>query len=173
MIPSLVRSKSLYIEVLFTIKHNSFLPPKWGKKAPNGRYHAPYFSFKNAKLRLNIIIINILRAARVFIAFTFPQPCECALFQNSDAKESFLPYKSSARVLLESWRFNGVMNFRDDDADRSNYVFSVFSNAFYALYEVIEAVYCSVFLRVSRFSLCDLVCHRALKVYFVRARTLF
>ena len=63
------------------------------------------------------------------------------------------------------------MNFRDDDADRSNYVFSVFSNAFYALYEVIEAVYCSVFLRVSRFSLCDLVCHRALKVYFVRART--
>ena len=141
MIPSLVRSKSLYIEVLFTIKHNSFLPPKWGKKAPNGRYHAPYFSFKNAKLRLNIIIIDILRAARVFIAFTFPQPCECALFQNSDAKESFLPYKSSARVLLESWRFNGVMNFRDDDADRSNYVFSVFSNAFYALYEVIEAVY--------------------------------
>ena len=34
------------------------------------------FSFKNAKLRLNIIIIDILRAARVFIAFTFPQPSE-------------------------------------------------------------------------------------------------
>ena len=50
--------------------------PKWAKNAPNGRYHAPDFSFKNAKLRLNIIIINILRAARVFIAFTFPQPSE-------------------------------------------------------------------------------------------------
>ena len=115
--------------------------PKWAENAPNGRYHAPYFSFKNAKLRLNIIIINILRAARVFIAFTLPQPCECALFQNSDARESFLPYKSSAGVLLESWRFNGVMNFRENDADRSNYVLSMFSNAFYALYKDIEAVY--------------------------------
>ena len=60
---------------------------------------------------------------------SFPQPCECALFQNSNAKESFLPYKSSAGVLLESWRFNGVMNFRENDTDRSNYVFSMFSNA--------------------------------------------
>jgi len=115
--------------------------PKWAKNAPNGRYHAPDFSFKNAKLRLNIIIINILRAARVFIAFTFPQLCECALFQSSDAKESFLPYKSSARVLLESWRFNGVMNFRENDANRSNYVFSMFSSVFYALYKDIESVY--------------------------------
>ena len=114
--------------------------PKWAKNAPNGRYHAPDFSFKNAKLRLNIIIINILRAARVFIALTFPQPCECALFQNSVARESFLPYNSSARVLLESWRFNGVMNFRENDANRSNYVFFMFSNAFYALYKDIEAV---------------------------------
>ena len=50
--------------------------PKWTKNAPNGRYHAPDFSLKNAKLRLNIIIIDILRAACVFIAFTFPQPSE-------------------------------------------------------------------------------------------------
>jgi hypothetical protein len=69
--------------------------PKWTKNAPKGRYHAPDFSLKNAKLRLNIIVIDILRAACVFIAFTFPQPCECVVFQNSDAKESFLPYKSS------------------------------------------------------------------------------
>ena len=115
--------------------------PKWAKNAPNGRYHAPDFSFKNAKLRLNIIIIDILRAARVFIAFTFPQPSECVRFPDSDAKESFLPYKSSASVLLDSWRFNGVMNFRENDADRSNYVLSMFSNAFYALYKDIEAVY--------------------------------
>ena len=115
--------------------------PKWAKKAPNGRYHAPDFSFKNAKFRLNIIIINILRAACVFIAFTFPQLCECAVLQNSDARESFLPYKSFAGVLLESWRFNGVMNFRENDANRSKYVFSMFSNAFHALYKDIEAVY--------------------------------
>ena len=82
------------------------------ENAPNGRYHAPDFSLKNAKLRLNIIIIDILRAACVFIAFTFPQPCECVVFQNSVAKESFLPSKSSAGVLLESWRSKGAMNFR-------------------------------------------------------------
>ena len=115
--------------------------PKWGKKAPNGQYRAPYFSFKNANLRLSIIIIDNLRTARVFIAFTFPQPSECAVLQNSDARESFLPYKSSAGVLLESWRFNGVMNFGDNDANRSNYVFSMLSNAFYALYKDTEAVY--------------------------------
>ena len=109
--------------------------------APNGRYHASDFSLKNKRPPGNIIFIDTLRAARVFIAFTFPQPCECALFQNSDARESFLPYKSSAGVLLESWRFNGVMNFRENDADRSNYVFFMFSNAFYALYKDIEAVY--------------------------------
>ena len=83
----------------------------------------------------------MLRAARVFIAFTFPQPCECVVFQKSNAKESFLPYKSSAGVLLESWRSKGGMNFRKNDANRSNYVFSMFSNAFYALYKDIEAVY--------------------------------
>ena len=113
--------------------------PKVGKKAPYGRYHAPYFSLKNAKLRLNIINIDILRAARVFLAFTFPQPCECVVFQNSAAEESFLPYKSSACVLLDSWRSNDVMNFREADADRSNYVFSVFSNAFYALSKAMVA----------------------------------
>ena len=111
------------------------------QNTPNGRYHAPDFSFTSAKLRLNIIIIDTLRAARVFIAFTFPQPSECAVLQNSDARESFLPYNSSAGVLLESWRFNDVMNFRDNDANRSNYVFSILSNAFYALYEATEAVY--------------------------------
>jgi hypothetical protein len=99
------------------------------------------FLLKNAKLRLNIIAIDTLRAARVFIAFTFPQPSECAVLQNSDAKESFLPYKSSTGVLLESWRSIGAMNFRDNDANRSNYVFVMFSNAFYALYEATEAVY--------------------------------
>ena len=71
------------------------------QNTPNGRYHAPDFSFKNAKLRLNIIIIDILRASCVFIAFTFPQPCECVVFQNSDAKESFLPYKSSMIALSD------------------------------------------------------------------------
>ena len=90
---------------------------------------------------------DILRAARVFNAI-FPKPCECVLFQNSDAKESSLPYKSSANVLLDSWRSNGVINFRENDADRSNYVFTVFSNAFYALYKDIDAVYrCLLFLR--------------------------
>ena len=72
-----------------------------GQDAPNGRYHSPDFSLKNAKLRLNIIFIDILRAARVFIAFTFPQPCECVVFQNSYAKESFLPYKSSMIALSD------------------------------------------------------------------------
>jgi hypothetical protein len=115
--------------------------PKWAKNAPNGRYHAPDFSFKNAKIRLNIIIINTLRAACVFIAFTFPKPSENEVQSFFDARESFLPYKSSAGVLLESWRFNGVMNFRENDADRSNYVFSMFSTALYALYKDIEAVY--------------------------------
>jgi hypothetical protein len=75
--------------------------PKWTKNAPNGRYHAPDFSLKNAKLRLNIIIIDILRAACVFIAFTFPQPCECVVFQNSDGKEIFLRYKSSMIALSD------------------------------------------------------------------------
>ena len=64
------------IPVLFFLSTSFQNGPKWTKNAPNGRYHAPDFSFKNAKLRLNIIIINILRAARVFIAFTFPQPSE-------------------------------------------------------------------------------------------------
>jgi len=106
------------------------------------------FLLKNAKLRLNIIAIDTLRAARVFIAFTFPQPSECAVLQNSDARESFLPYKSSAGVLLESWRSKGGMNFRKNDANRSNYVFSMFSNAFYALYNDTEVVYrCLLFLR--------------------------
>ena len=106
------------------------------------------FLLKNAKLRLNIIAIDTLRAARVFIAFTFPQPSECAVLQNSDARESFLPYKSSAGVLLESWRSKGGMNFRKNDADRSIYVFSMFSNAFYALYNDTEVVYrCLLFLR--------------------------
>jgi hypothetical protein len=125
--------------VLFTIKHNSFLPPKWGKNAPNGRYHAPDFSFKNAKLRLNSIIINILRAARVFIAFTFPQPCECAFLQNSDARESFLPYKSSAGVLLEMWRSTDVVNFRENDTNLFICMVSMLSSVFCTLSIGIEA----------------------------------
>ena len=118
-----------------------------GKRPLTADFHAPYFSLKNAKLRPNIIIIDTLRAARVFIAFIFPQPCECALFQISVARESFLPYKSSARVLLEKWRSKGAMNFRENDADRSNDVFSMFSNAFYAPYKEIEAAYrCSLII---------------------------
>ena len=115
--------------------------PKWTKNAPNGRYHTPDFSLKNAKLRLNIIIIDILRAACVFIAFTFPQPCECVVFQNSDAKESFLPYKSSMIALSDMRRSNGVMNFKKSDADLFLYVLSMFLNAFYALLKATGAVY--------------------------------
>ena len=70
------------------------------------------------------------------------------VFQNSDAKESFLRYKSSTGVLLESWRSKGAMNFRENVADRSKYVFSMFSNAIYALYKATDAVYrCLLFLR--------------------------
>ena len=107
--------------------------------APNERYHASDFSFKNAKLRANIITIDTLRAARVFIAFTFPQPSEKEVQSIIDARESFLPYIFSHRALLTKWRFNGVMNFRENDANRSNYVFSVFSNAFYALSKAMVA----------------------------------
>ena len=39
------------------------------QNTPNGRYHAPDFSFKNAKLRLNIIIIITSSFVNVFIAF--------------------------------------------------------------------------------------------------------
>jgi peroxiredoxin len=114
---------------------------KFCKMDENGRYHAPDFSLKNAKLRLNIIIIDILRASCVFIAFTFPQPCECVVFQNSDAKESFLPYKSSMIALSDMRRSNGVMNFKKSDADLFLYVFFMFLNAFYALLKATEAVY--------------------------------
>ena len=138
---SLVPSKSFCIEILFCY-FNSFLPPKWAKwakNAPNGRYHAPDFSFKNAKLRLNIIIINILRAARVFIAFTFPKPSENEVQLFFDANESFLPYKSSACVLLEKWRSKGAMNFRKDDGDHSIYKLYIVSGDFYALSKAMVA----------------------------------
>jgi len=39
------------------------------QNTPNGRNHAPDFSFKNAKLRLNIIIIITSSFVNVFIAF--------------------------------------------------------------------------------------------------------
>ena len=103
------------------------------QNTPNGRYHAPDFSFKNAKLRVNIITIDILRAARVCIAFTFPKLCECAVLQNSVARESFLPYIFSQRALLTKWRFKGVMNFKENDADHSIYEFYILSSGFYAL----------------------------------------
>jgi hypothetical protein len=54
---------SLLCTPIFTFLLVSNHLPKWAKTPPNGRCHAPDFSFKNAKLRLNIIIIDILRAA--------------------------------------------------------------------------------------------------------------
>jgi len=86
-----------------------------------------------------VIIIDILRAARVFIAFTFPQPCECAFLQNSDEKESFLPYKSSAGVLLEMWRPTDVVNFGENDANLFICMVSMLSNLFCTLSNGIEA----------------------------------
>ena len=109
--------------------------------APNGRYHASDFSLKNKRPHENIIYIDTLRAARVFIAFTFPKPYEKEVYDKIDAGEEESPSKLSHRALFEKWRSNRVMNFRENDADRSNYVLSTFSNAFYALYKDIEAVY--------------------------------
>ena len=69
--------------------------------APNGRYHASDFSLKNKRPPGNIIFIDTLRAARVFIAFTFPQPSENEVWVFFDAKERILPYKSSLIALSD------------------------------------------------------------------------
>ena len=130
---SLVPSKSFCIEILFCY-YNSILPQNGqnGQKTPlTDDIMRP--TSKNAKLRLNIITVDTLRATRVFIAFTFPQPSENEVQSFFDAKESFLPYKSSAGVLLEKWRSKGAMNFGKDDADHSIYKFYILSDDFYAL----------------------------------------
>ena len=56
------------IPVLFFLSTSFQNGPKWTKNAPNGRYHAPDFSLKNAKLRLNIIIIITCSFMIAFIA---------------------------------------------------------------------------------------------------------
>ena len=63
------------------------------------------------------------------------------MYDKIDAGEEESPSKLSHRALFEKWRSNRVMNFKENDADRSKHVFSVLSNAFYALYKDIEAVY--------------------------------
>ena len=73
--------------------------------APNGRYHASDFSLKNKRPPENIIFIDTLRAARVFIAFTFPQPCECAILQT----ESYRPILAGKDG--GSWGYSSASNF--------------------------------------------------------------
>jgi hypothetical protein len=103
--------------------------PRVGKKkAPSGRYHASDFSLKNAKLRVNIIVIDTLRVACVCTAFTYPKPSENEVQSFFYARESFLPYNFSHRALCKKWRSDGVMNFRKDDADRFLYVFFMVSS---------------------------------------------
>jgi hypothetical protein len=90
--PGHIRSKCHFNSVWF----------HWNDENDPFGYHAPDFSFKKAKLRPNIIIIDILRAACVFIAFTFPQPSENEVWSFSDAKESFPAYKCSMIALSDT-----------------------------------------------------------------------
>jgi len=99
-----------------------------GKRPLTADFHAPYFSLKNAKLRVNIIVIDTLRVACVCTAFTYPKPSENEVQSFFYARESFLPYNFSHRALCKKWRSDGVMNFRKDDADRFLYVFFMVSS---------------------------------------------
>ena len=58
-----------WFSYFYFFQHGCENGPKWAKNAPNGRYHAPDFSLKNAKLRLNIITIITCSFMNVFIAF--------------------------------------------------------------------------------------------------------
>ena len=87
--------------------------------APKGWYHASDFSLKNKRPPGNIIFIDTLRAARVFIAFTFPKPYEKEVYDKIGAGKEKSPSKLSQRVRFEKWRTNGAMNFEKEDADRS------------------------------------------------------
>ena len=87
-----------------------------------------------------MINIGTLRAARVFIAFTFPEPSKCVeLLDFRCKRERFRPYKFSHCALFKKWRSNGVMNFKNDDPNHSIYKFYMLLSVFYALSKAMEA----------------------------------
>jgi len=97
------------------------------KNAATNDVTRPIFLEKSTKQRVNIIIIDTLRNARVFVSFTFPKPCENEVDDKIDAGGEESPSKLSHRVRFEKWRSNGAMNFKKNDADRSLYVLSIIS----------------------------------------------